>query len=194
MQKKCKKHGLISEADTMIEKIKWTTKEGEKKEGTQLRCRICKREKDIRWSKIHREERIEYSKKWKRENRDHYNEWVRKDRLKNPDKYKKWAKISRERAGNMRVLKESLSLRKISIEEYNKMFESQNGRCAICNEIETRKSRKEGNICRLTIDHCHKTDKVRGLLCHECNTGLGKFKDNIELLLNAMAYLEMNNI
>lgn len=190
LQKICQKHGLLSEADTAVEMAKWTTNEGEKKERPYLRCRLCKREKDIKWSKLHKSEKIEYSKKWKKENKEHYNEWVKQDRLKNPEKYRKWAKISRERAGKMRSLKESLSLRNISLDEYNKMFEEQKGLCAICNLPESRRSRKGDSICRLTIDHCHASEKVRGLLCHDCNTGLGKFKDNQDLLLNALAYLE----
>ena len=43
------------------------------------------------------------------------------------------------------------------------------------------------------MDHCHKTKKIRGLLCHTCNSGLGMFKDNIEYLKNAIKYLEVNN-
>ena len=42
---------------------------------------------------------------------------------------------------------------------------------------------------KLVIDHCHKTKRVRGLLCHQCNSGLGHFKDNTEFLLKAVEYL-----
>jgi hypothetical protein len=51
--------------------------------------------------------------------------------------------------------------------------------CAICN-VATDK---------LVVDHCHKTNKVRGVLCSSCNLGLGKFKDSLELLEAAMLYL-----
>jgi hypothetical protein len=44
----------------------------------------------------------------------------------------------------------------------------------------------------LAIDHCHKTGKIRGLLCKNCNQGLGQFKDNIDLLLSAAKYLYEN--
>lgn len=39
------------------------------------------------------------------------------------------------------------------------------------------------------VDHCHKTGKVRGILCAECNSGLGKFKDRPEFLIKAVEYL-----
>jgi hypothetical protein len=63
------------------------------------------------------------------------------------------------------------------------MLQQQNGLCAICKKTETGKT---SNLC---VDHCHKTGKVRGLLCNNCNKGLGLFKDNPEVLLNASAYL-----
>lgn len=60
---------------------------------------------------------------------------------------------------------------------------AQNGRCLICNQ-----KAKETRL--LTIDHDHKTGKVRGLLCDNCNTGLGLFKDSPNLLRRAALYLE----
>ena len=63
------------------------------------------------------------------------------------------------------------------------MLESQNGICAICGNLETiQKS-------HLSVDHDHKTNKVRGLLCRECNRALGGFKDNRILLQSAINYL-----
>lgn len=70
----------------------------------------------------------------------------------------------------------------ITIEQYNQMFVNQNGLCAICKEHPA-----EGT--RLSVDHDHKTGKIRGLLCIRCNAGLGHFKDEISLLLNAIKYL-----
>jgi len=40
------------------------------------------------------------------------------------------------------------------------------------------------------LDHCHKTGRIRGVLCNNCNTGLGKFYDDIELLKTAINYLQ----
>lgn len=72
--------------------------------------------------------------------------------------------------------------------QYEQMHQRQDGRCRICNSKETYK--------RLAVDHSHKTGKVRGLLCEDCNLGLGKFKDDIALLKIAIQYLihgEENN-
>ena len=68
----------------------------------------------------------------------------------------------------------------ITEEDYERMYEEQGGHCKICG------AKKK----LLYIDHCHKTGKVRGLLCNHCNTGLGLLKDNVENLRSAIAYLE----
>lgn len=66
----------------------------------------------------------------------------------------------------------------ISIEEYQNLLTKSNGRCIICKSDE-----------KLCVDHCHKTNKVRGILCNSCNTGLGFFLDDIGRLNSAIQYL-----
>ena len=80
----------------------------------------------------------------------------------------------------------------ITLDEYNKMFNKQNGVCAICGQPETRKNKYTG-ICKLHIDHCHKTNKVRGLLCHSCNSAIGIMDDDIGILMKAINYLKSHN-
>ena len=100
---------------------------------------------------------------------------VKKGRKENPDEslaYKRrW------------YLKDSYG---ITIEEYVSMFNAQNGCCAICDK-QTALNAK--GSARLAVDHSHKTGKVRGLLCMECNQALGKFKDSTEILRKALGYL-----
>ena len=82
---------------------------------------------------------------------------------------------------------------KISKEDYEKMLVSQNGVCAICKKEETsiHPFKKHGSIIkRLAVDHCHKTGKIRGLLCERHNKGLGFFQDSIEILEAAILYLK----
>jgi len=71
----------------------------------------------------------------------------------------------------------------ITFEDWMKMHNNQKGRCLICNRTEQEIGR------RFCVDHCHQTGKIRGLLCDNCNTGLGFFKDNIKLLKKAIKYL-----
>jgi len=75
----------------------------------------------------------------------------------------------------------------LTVEEYEKMLEAQEGKCAICGEKET--MTRNGKEPRLSVDHDHKTGKVRGLLCNSCNNGLGRFKDDTDLIKKAIAYL-----
>ena len=78
----------------------------------------------------------------------------------------------------------SYALRRYGItpEDYQAMLVSQANGCAIC-----RLPCVSGN--RLSVDHCHTSGAVRGLLCRDCNTSLGKFKDNQDLLIRAAIYL-----
>jgi hypothetical protein len=73
----------------------------------------------------------------------------------------------------------------ITYEEYKEMLKEQNHKCYICgvDEVDSR----DGKLC---VDHCHTTGKVRKLLCHNCNCGLGHFSDDPELLKKAAVYLE----
>ena len=75
---------------------------------------------------------------------------------------------------------------KITIEKYEVLLAEQNNGCAIC----TAPTGSNGK--RLSVDHNHQTGEVRGLLCDDCNIGLGKFKDNSSLLANAINYLKDN--
>lgn len=76
-------------------------------------------------------------------------------------------------------------------EDFNNLLEKQNSVCAICKKSETRII--NGKICPLSIDHCHKTGKVRGLLCNECNNGLSRFRDDNKILNSAISYLQKFN-
>ena len=75
----------------------------------------------------------------------------------------------------------------ITIDEYDEMLKLQNGKCAICGTNKLAKGKS-----RFAIDHCHYTGKVRGLLCTNCNSGIGKLKDDKDLIMNAYIYLVNN--
>lgn len=71
----------------------------------------------------------------------------------------------------------------ITVEDYRAMFEKQGGVCAICGAPPPNKR-------GFHVDHDHKTGKIRGLLCHHCNVGIGNLRDSIDMLRKALAYLE----
>lgn len=102
---------------------------------------------------------------------------VKKYRDNNPDKTKNWK------------LKDTFG---ITLEEYKVMLEKQSGLCSICLKPETYLDKRNGKIRSLSVDHNHATNKVRGLLCRSCNVGIGQFGDNIEVMKNAIKYLEEN--
>ena len=85
-------------------------------------------------------------------------------------------------------LKHRCKTRGITLEQYDAMQDAQGGLCAICGQPERRKHK--GVTCELSIDHCHNTGEVRALLCDWCNTGIGRFGDNIALIEKAIKYLE----
>lgn len=139
-----------------------------------------------------------FCREWRQENSEEINKRVREDRLINPERYREYDRKQRANDLDGHRYRDVLTKHKILQHEYEQLCDSQNNLCAICNKTETKKSRTEGNICRLTLDHCHFCEDneikgikaIRGMLCHACNVGLGKFKDNTQLLQNAINYLK----
>jgi len=83
----------------------------------------------------------------------------------------------------------------MTIEDYDSLLVAQNYACRICGKIGADRGwlTKRQRI-NLFVDHCHITGKIRGLLCHNCNAGLGMFTDSIDTLSNAIAYLKENSL
>lgn len=80
----------------------------------------------------------------------------------------------------------------LSLEDYNKLLKKQNYVCAICKKQETQHSSPNGVVDSLRVDHNHKNQQIRGLLCSKCNFGISQFNDNIYLLKKAIRYLKQN--
>ena len=99
--------------------------------------------------------------------------------------HKEYSKVYYRKSGNAKTnrSKQILYKYKITSKDYSKLFSNQKSRCAICNK----KSKHKFSLC---VDHCHKTGKVRGLICRKCNFGLGNFSDSIKVLKRAITYLE----
>ena len=94
---------------------------------------------------------------------------LRKYTLDSPDKV--WNRNCKRRYG-------------IDYQQYQEMLLKQDSSCAICCATEAGRGH-----AHFSVDHNHSTGRVRGLLCHNCNTGLGMFKDNIVFLKEAVEYL-----
>lgn len=112
---------------------------------------------------------------WKYESsRKARHKYYQKNKAKVYQRYLIWLKKNPDKMKNAK-----LKMRYgITLDEYNQMVKSQRGKCGICAEKK-----------KLFVDHCHKTKKVRGLLCSQCNHGLGMFKDNVDFLSKAIKYL-----
>ena len=71
----------------------------------------------------------------------------------------------------------------LTLEDYEKMIKDQSNKCAICGMFQSEYYKE------FSVDHSHSTGIVRGLLCNECNAGLGYFKDDVKILQKAIYYL-----
>ena len=108
------------------------------------------------------------------EHKDYLKGWAREDRRVNPDKYRE---------------KSLMRQFGIGIKEYDIMLKSQNGVCDICSSPESAINPHTKKARNMAVDHCHKTGKIRGLLCSLCNSAIGNFDDDIDRLRAAIQYL-----
>ena len=77
----------------------------------------------------------------------------------------------------------------INKQQYETILLYQNNVCAICKSINLNIDSRTGLNRKMAVDHCHSSGKVRGILCYQCNMGLGNFKDEPFILENALNYL-----
>ena len=141
--------------------VRFNKKEYDKQYNKQYRKNHKEEIKQYRES--HKEERKEYQKAHK----EHLNECTKQWRKNNPEKY---------RATKIKCLYG------LSHEDWQKIWENQDGRCVICGKRFTKPS-------MAFVDHNHKTGKIRGLLCVKCNSGIGYFNDDPKITLKMTEYL-----
>lgn len=77
----------------------------------------------------------------------------------------------------------------LTMVEYNALLRTQGGVCAVCGKDEPQARGRTGKQFALAVDHCHKTGKVRGLLCQKCNRAIGLLGDDPVLMRRAISYL-----
>jgi len=204
----CKKHGALTYSDVYIRKTrkgidcKYCSLQYAKKdrknnpEKYQVHGKFY-RKIDITADITHRK----CSKCQQRLPLDNFTEAVRTDRhpycrscrskanriskIKNRQTYEKYKIKTRLKSRENSMIKKY----GINLEQYQLMHDSQNGLCKICGNTETSLQPNGKELKDLCVDHCHKTNIVRGLLCHGCNAGIGHFNDDIKKLQLAIIYL-----
>ncbi len=113
--------------------------------------------------------------KYRKKHRKKLNEKRRQYYLDNPKKVREINKKSRLKHPETQIKNSLAKKYGLTLERYDQMFEAQDGVCVICRKPETRTFK--GVATRLQVDHNHKTEQVRGLLCSSCNLKLGHYED-----------------
>lgn len=121
-----------------------------------------------RWAKT-----LAYQREWRRRNRERSSEQQRK--YYRNHRVERWTSQIKHDFGMTKG-------------EYDGLFQSQNGVCAICKHPETKRG-PDGQVTKLQVDHDHTNGRIRGLLCGRCNRAIGLFGDMEQLLKSAWEYL-----
>lgn len=178
--KTCKIHGDLTQADVII---------GFNSNRPYKTCRLCRNDRAKQY-RLDNPDKFSVVKKksWYKNHEKNINE--------SREKYQKHKEVRSKNAldkyhANPRISSNRRLKRLFGMtqNDYDAMELAQNYKCAICKNAETLKDNKQLNIRKLAVDHCHSTNKIRGLLCFKCNIGLGKFNDSIIELQNAINYL-----
>lgn len=147
----------------------WHAKHREKRNKKNREYYTTHKEQWVKWKREHPES---IKNAQKRYYANHKEQILERDRLYH---------ISHKNEIHKRLRKYRYSKEyNITLEQYNNMLLAQNGVCAICGQ------KGERMLC---VDHDHTTGKVRGLLCDLCNRGLGFFKENTNIIIKALVYL-----
>lgn len=136
-------------------------KKKKSKDGYHSYCRICTAKKNKEWVQNNKEQQALSCKNWYSKNKEKAN-----------------------LSGTNWHYKTNYG---ISYQQFLDLATKQGNICLICKRDLTFLEKKDS---RAVLDHCHTTGKIRGVLCNSCNTALGKFKDSIDILQNAISYLK----
>ena len=195
---KSKKHGLSGWCKQCVQVKYEDPVEREKKRISRKNWKKNNPEKVARY----KEKSIEQGKKYRELNKEsikiRQQEWYEKNKERilisrkenyhlNKEEIKKRQEAYRNKPSYKKRSRNNWLMRQYGIDTnvYNQILESQNYACAICGSNETGGRGKK----HFSVDHCHTTKKVRGLLCKSCNIMLGEAKDNTRILSKAIEYL-----
>lgn len=131
----------------------------------------------------HKEELAAAIKEWRCRNAEHVKEYSARWQSENSERYKEskrqWNERNKEHNAAMQLSRRRREMG-LTEKDLEDLFDRQGGACAICNAPLTANTH---------LDHCHLTGRVRGFLCSACNLGLGKFKDDVAALHQAILYI-----
>lgn len=137
-------------------------------------CRLCTNKVKAAWRKRNNDRVLDQKRESYNRNREHYHAYYRSE----PRRSRVFAWRLKRQFG-------------ITVQQFEEMLEAQAGCCAICGEL-PQESKGHRNKHRLHVDHDHETGVVRGLLCNNCNAGLGYLGDSVKNLRKAVKYLSKN--
>lgn len=132
-------------------------------------CKTCAAEHARTWYRENQQRARAARQDWYENNRERANARMREYKRERPRQYKAYR------------LKEF----GLTLEDFDRMLDEQGGVCAICRRPPTGQGR---NAQTLHVDHCHKTNKVRGLLCGACNTALGLLQEDPTVIRRLLRY------
>jgi len=141
------------------------------------------RETKRKWYARHRE-------KEQKRNRERMRKRYAADPELHRQRSREWRKSNPEKAKRLSrngTLKHRYG---VTSEWYDTAFKKRDGKCDLCRRQMERAGTGVGRMQVLHVDHCHVARQVRGLLCPECNMGLGKLGDTVETLQRALNYLQ----
>ena len=162
MEKKCYKCGELKPAKAF-------GKNKAKADGLASECKLCKKKVARKWYKNNKDEIDRKNQEYRKTNREEVLAMCRAYYANNKSK---WRESDLQKKYGM------------SIDDYNLMLTEQDGCCAICG----RHTLELGKT--LCVDHNHVTGEVRGLLCGNCNKGIGFLMEDASILSSAIEYLE----
>lgn len=156
----CRRHGELSIEKCLNESQFYDSKKKKNIKSSGYRCKQC---------------RYERRKKWEADN---------------PEKMKAM-RVNHKNHPDAAIRSRRNSLKKnyaMTLEQYNNLVVLQNNKCAICKKHESVIDYQTKQPRFLSVDHCHETNKNRGLLCNKCNHAFGLLLEDIEIMQNMIIY------
>lgn len=161
------------------------------KSGLSATCRACNIIIQKNWYNNNKEKAKAKANKKYHENKEAINKKRREHRQLNPELYKQAAKEKYHSSDKIQYREagwRKAGIKNMTVKRYDELFLKQNESCGIC------KTHQSSFKRTLSVDHCHKTGNVRGLLCDNCNRALGYLKESKQIINNMLKYIENETI